>query len=145
MVKLSLPILPNCNITFSTSAAGMPGEALASAPSWKFFTEATVTRPLKLRHQHCSCSCHLGPLFLSTSGSLRFCIASGVLDWSKQPESDIASFLSSTGAEERFSNAGARNDNGVGALPPSRIEETGTECMTHCILLGPLVRRTFNW
>jgi hypothetical protein len=34
------------------------------ATSWKFFTEATVTRPWKFRHQHCRCSCHRGALFL---------------------------------------------------------------------------------
>ncbi|KAK9011149.1 hypothetical protein V6N11_044005 [Hibiscus sabdariffa] len=33
------------------------------AESWKFLMEAIVTRPLKLRHQHCNCPCHLGHCF----------------------------------------------------------------------------------
>lgn len=40
--------------------------AAAAATSWKFLTEATVTLPRKLRHQHCNCSCHLGALFRRT-------------------------------------------------------------------------------
>lgn len=71
MVNISFPIFPNCKITFSCSAAGMLWEGATAASSWKFFTEATVTQPLKSRHQHCSCSCHLEALIFSTRDSRR--------------------------------------------------------------------------
>lgn len=35
-------------------------------------------------------------------------------------------------------------DFGVGAVPPSWIEEMGMECIVQFILLGPRVRRTFS-
>uniref|UniRef100_A0A2P2JYW1 Tubby-like F-box protein n=1 Tax=Rhizophora mucronata TaxID=61149 RepID=A0A2P2JYW1_RHIMU len=70
MVNMSLPILPNCKRTFSCCSAVTFWEGSTAATSWKFLTEATVTRPLKFRHQHCSCSCHLGALFFNIRGSL---------------------------------------------------------------------------
>lgn len=33
---------------------------------------------------------------------------------------------------------------GVGAVPPSWMEEIGMECKMQCILLGPLVLRTLS-
>mmetsp|Transcript_16171 Transcript_16171/g.42018 ORF Transcript_16171/g.42018 Transcript_16171/m.42018 type:complete len:224 (+) Transcript_16171:79-750(+) len=58
IVKVSLPTLPNCRITWSSSS---------SDTSWKFFTLACVTRPLKLRQYAPSDSFHLGGLFFITT------------------------------------------------------------------------------
>mmetsp|Transcript_212 Transcript_212/g.1001 ORF Transcript_212/g.1001 Transcript_212/m.1001 type:complete len:216 (+) Transcript_212:766-1413(+) len=63
MVNISLPTFPNCNMTRSSSSA--------SSTSWKFFTDACVTRPLKLRQYACICSFHRGDLFTSTHMSPR--------------------------------------------------------------------------
>ena len=59
MVKVSWPTFPNWRRTVSSSP--FPPGWLWSivATSWKFFTDATVTRPWKFKHQHCKCSCHL--------------------------------------------------------------------------------------
>ena len=48
------------------------------------------------------------------------------------------------GDDEHCSSRQFVNSVGVGATPPSWIEEMGIECMVHCILLGPLVRRTLS-
>ena len=66
MVKVSSPTFPNWRRTVSSSP--FPPGWLWSivATSWKFFTDATVTRPWKFKHQHCKCSCHLGALFRKT-------------------------------------------------------------------------------
>lgn len=64
MVKVSSPTFPNWRRTVSSSPFP-PGWLWSSvATSWKFFTDATVTRPWKFKHQHCKWSCHLGALFL---------------------------------------------------------------------------------
>ena len=138
---MSFPIFPNCKITFSCSEAGTLWDVSTAATSWKFLTEATVTRPLKFRHQHCSCSCHLGALFLRISGSPETgedTVRLGELN------SVIGSFPFNTGRKDNFSSRVCGNDVGVGAVPPSSIEETGIDCITQCILLGPLVRRTLS-
>lgn len=63
-MKISSPTLPNWRRTVSSSPFP-PGWLWSTvATSWKFFTDATVTRPWKFKHQHCKCSCHLGDLFL---------------------------------------------------------------------------------
>lgn len=48
------------------SCSGPASPFSGEATNWKFFTEAIVTRPWKFKHQHWSCSCHRGALFLST-------------------------------------------------------------------------------
>ena len=66
MVKVSSPTFPNWSRTRSSSPFP-PGWLWSTvATSWKFFTDATVTRPWKFRHQHCKFSCHLGALFFKT-------------------------------------------------------------------------------
>lgn len=117
MVKISFPILPNCRITFSCSAAGMFSDGSTEATSWKFFTDATVTRPLKFRHQHCNCSCHLGALFLRTSESLE---GSTELERFGELKLMLGSFpFDASVEEEDLSSEHGANDIGVGALPPS--------------------------
>lgn len=52
IVKLSLETRPNCMMTGPSGVAGVAPAAEPSVPlcmSWKFFTLAIVTRPLKLR------------------------------------------------------------------------------------------------
>lgn len=102
---------------------------MTAATSWKFLTEATVTRPLKFRHQHCNCSCHRGDLFCSTSGSPG-CDGDGDGDGDaddggigkhgrvRELKPVGPSFALETG-EEDLSSDGTENDNGVGAMPPS--------------------------
>ena len=53
-----MPTLPNCSITSSVSSS--------SSASWKFFTLACVTRPLKLRQYACIWSFHFGDLLRRT-------------------------------------------------------------------------------
>jgi len=74
---MSLATFPNCSITLSCSdggggagcdGVGAPAEGCVTATSWKFLTDATVTLPLKLRHQHCNWSCHRGALLRRTNG-----------------------------------------------------------------------------
>ena len=69
MVKRSSPIFPNWSSTVSPSPPPSPPAGGGAATNWKFFTEATVTLPWKLRHQHWRCSCHLGALFLRMTWS----------------------------------------------------------------------------
>ena len=131
---MSFPIFPNCKITLSCSAAEILCDGSTAATSWKFLTEATVTRPLKFKHQHCSCSCHLGALFLRTSGSEKIGELTSVFE----------SFPFRPGGGENCSSKECPNDVCVGAVPPSCIEDRGMECMMQFILLGPLVRRTLS-
>jgi len=144
MVNMSFPIFPNCKITFSCSAAETLWDGSTAATSWKFLTEATVTRPLKFRHQHCSCSCHLGALFFSTMGSAEPWLGVGSLGRFTLFKSVLGPFPFSTGEGEKGLSMIWGKDVGVGAVPPSWIAETGMEFMVQCILLGPLARRTFN-
>lgn len=148
MVKMSFPIFPNCKITFSCSAAETLWDGPTAATSWKFLTEATVTRPLKFKHQHCSCSCHLGALFLRTSGSPEpRTDTAGGSERLVELKSMIESFPFRTGmGEERVwsSSKECGNEVGVGAVPPSSIEDISMECMAQFILLGPLVRSTLS-
>mmetsp|Transcript_17663 Transcript_17663/g.44827 ORF Transcript_17663/g.44827 Transcript_17663/m.44827 type:complete len:241 (-) Transcript_17663:777-1499(-) len=55
-MKVSLDTLPNCMATPSSP----------TCINWKFFTLASLTRPPKFRHQHCSSSCQWGGTFFST-------------------------------------------------------------------------------
>lgn len=81
MVNMSFPTFPNCSITLSCSGGGGGGggwdvpAAGGAAINWKFLTEAIVTRPLKFKHQHCNCSCHLGDLFFRTKGIFDFSLS----------------------------------------------------------------------
>lgn len=55
------------------------------------------------------------------------------------------SLLLKDGAESEFvSSNECGKDFGVGAEPPSWIEEIGIECITQFILLGPRVRKTLS-
>mmetsp|Transcript_40755 Transcript_40755/g.96925 ORF Transcript_40755/g.96925 Transcript_40755/m.96925 type:complete len:270 (+) Transcript_40755:293-1102(+) len=54
-MNLSFETFPNCIITRSGSVRFI---------SWKFLTLASLTRPPKLRHQHCRISCQCGGTFL---------------------------------------------------------------------------------
>ena len=69
MVNLSFPTRPNCRImSFWWSV-------LFGNTSWKFLTEAMVTRPLKLSTYAPMCSFHFGDLFCKTSSNdIRFCL-----------------------------------------------------------------------
>jgi hypothetical protein len=145
MVNISLPIFPNWRITFSCSAAGMFREGSTEATSWKFFTDATVTRPRKLRHQHCSCSCQRGALFFSTRG-VPFTQAGPDRSALRLVEenSTATSFPLALGKVDTGSSSDWMAPVGVGAFPPSWMHSAGIECMVHCILLGPLLRRTVS-
>jgi len=141
---MSFPIFPNCKITLSWSAAGTLWDGSALATSWKFLTEATVTRPLKFRHQHCSCSCHLGALFLRTRSSSE--------PWANTGDREgLAELLSETNSFpielDRWGNwplNASGIDVSVWTVPPSSMEDIGIECIMQCILLGPLERRTLS-
>lgn len=119
MVKISFPIFPNCKITFSCSAADMLRDESTLATSWKFLTEATVTRPLKFRHQHCNCSCHLGALFFRTSGSPESGGVNDELESFRELKFKAKSFPSEIRREDDLSSEHCGNDVGVGAVPPS--------------------------
>ena len=145
MVKISFPIFPNWRITFSCSAAGMLRDGSTEATSWKFLTDATVTRPRKLRHQHCSCSCQRGDLFFRTRGSSP--VQAGP-DRSAlrlvDENSTTGSFPLVLGSVDTGSSSEWMVPVGVGAFPPSWMHWAGIECMVHCILLGPRLRRTVS-
>lgn len=162
MVNISFATLPNCNITLSCSdgaagsdSIGAPAAGCIADINWKFFTEAIVTRPRKLRHQHCSCSCHLGALFRSTNG-LSFI-------WSPSSPSRVPTVISEKREllksiewsmmedlekdmlrKESSSECGKRFSGWLGTLPPGSSADVGIEYMTQCIRRGPRVPRTFN-
>lgn len=155
MVNISFPTLPNCRMILSCSGGagcdgvGAPAAGCVAAISWKFLTEATVTRPRKFKHQHCNCSCHLGALFRRTSG-LSFPSSSSSLDttmsenlellnstdWSMDLEKEM---LLNESSRERGSRSGW-----PGTMPPASRAEAGIECMAQCIRRGPRVPSTFN-
>jgi len=62
---MSFPTFPNWSMILSDVC---PASQSLTATSWKFLTEATVTRPWKFKHQQRNCSCHRGALLLSTNG-----------------------------------------------------------------------------
>lgn len=169
MVNMSFPTLPNCRMILSWSVwagweeatdapppgGGGGGGGWVAAINWKFLTDATVTRPRKLRHQHCNCSCHLGALFLSTKG-LAFPSSSSSLvpmpnpppmsenlallnsvEWSRDLENDMLRKESSRGLGRRSSGC-------PGTVPPTSSDEAGMECMMQCILRGPRVPSTLS-
>uniref|UniRef100_A0A3Q7I733 Uncharacterized protein n=1 Tax=Solanum lycopersicum TaxID=4081 RepID=A0A3Q7I733_SOLLC len=82
--------------------------------------EATVTRPLKLRHQHWSCSCHLGALFFKVRTS-SFGLGKGPDEkLSTRVDFDLKKWRE--GKESTFTGT---NSVCVGAKPPGSIEEAG--------------------
>lgn len=161
MVNISFPTLPNCSMILSCSGGvgcdgvGAPAAGCVAAISWKFFTEATVTRPRKFKHQHCNCSCHLGALFLringlsfpsSSSSSLAMAMSENLellnlellnsTDWSMDLEKEM---LLNESSRER-----GRSSGWPGTVPPASREEAGMECMVQCIRRGPRVPSTFS-
>ncbi len=58
-------------------------EAPCVCTSWKFLTEASLTRPRKLRHQQRSVSFQWGALFISCSGGS--CFWGNQLNWLPGP------------------------------------------------------------
>jgi len=173
MVNISLATLPNCKITVSwlddedgpdawgcvcTPGAQAPAEAGGGteATSWKFLTDATVTRPRKLRHQHCSCSCHLGALLCRTRG-LSLSASSPPCGF-PPPHSEYPQVLKSVELsamvylekqvavlrKDSSNNLGRSSFGCPGTTPPGSTADSGMECIVHCIRLGPRVPSTFS-
>ena len=155
MVNISLPTLPNCRIILSCSGGagwdgvGAPAAGSVAAISWKFLTDATVTRPRKFKHQHCNCSCHLGGLFFRTKG---LSLPSSSSYWGP-PISENRALLKSTEWSRDFEKEMLRNESSrergrssgwPGTLPPASSAEAGIECIMQCILRGPRVPNTFS-
>lgn len=123
MVNVSFPIFPNCRIMLSFVVAGSSTEGSTAAISWKFLIEGTVTRSLKSRHGACTRWFHTGVLFLRSS-------------LSSTPSGDTKEFegflfhIELITVEKGFLFVHSEKSVGVGAVPPSRIEEAGIECNT---------------
>jgi len=85
-------------------------------------------------------------LFLRTSGSPEpRTDTTGGSERLVELKSMIESFPFGTGkGEENCSSKECGNDVGVGAVPPSSIEDMSMECIAQFILLGPLVRSTLS-
>jgi hypothetical protein len=105
-----------------------------------------------LRHQHCSCSCHLGTLLQRTKG---LSLASPPSSYCCNPPliSENRELLKSVieNLEEAFvlrkdsSNGPGRSCLGwPGTTPSGSSADAGMECIVHCIRLGPLVPSTFS-
>lgn len=157
MVNISFPTLPNCRIILSWSGCtgwDVPvplaaGWVVVAAINWKFFTDATVTRPRKFRHQHCNCSCHLGDLFFKTNGLCLLSLSEfeipamsenlellNSIEWSRDFEKEMLRNESSRGL--------GRSSGCPGTAPPGSMEEAGIACMMQFILRGPRVPSTFS-
>lgn len=156
MVNMSFPTFPNCRIILSCSdgagwdGVGAPAAGCVAAISWKFLTEATVTRPRKFRHQHCNCSCHLGALFRRTNGlSLPSSSSPRVPTMSENRELLNSIEWSMIDFEKEMLPNESSRDRGIssgwpGTIPPASRAEAGIECMVQCIRRGPRVPSTFN-
>ena len=154
---MSFPTFPNWRMILSCSGGpgcdgvGAPAPGCIAAINWKFLTDATVTRPRKFRHQHCSCSCHLGGLFFSTKGLI---FPSSSPSNAARPISENLALLNSMEWSKAFENDALRNESSrefggrssgrPGTTPPASREDTGIECIIQCILRGPRVPKTFS-
>nr|GLL45569.1 unknown [Ipomoea trifida] len=132
--------------------AGGGGGGGAAAISWKFLTDATVTRPRKFRHQHCNCSCQRGALFFRTKGGA-FPPSSSSLDDDDTPTSENLALLNSVEWSRAFEKEMLRNESSrglgsssgwPGTVPSASRAEAGIQCMMQCILRGPRVPSTFS-
>lgn len=118
-------------MTFSCSGPGCPFSA--EATSWKFFTEATVTRPWKFKHQHWSCSCHLGALFFKTRAPRLWSVEGRERKFSSRLDFDRKK-----GSDGKESTLLRGESVCVGATPPGSMAEAGMASIVQFILLGPL-------
>jgi hypothetical protein len=107
-----------------------------------------VTRPRKFRHQHCNCSCHRGALFFNTRGTS---FVKGPLANSQSMVLQSATAALDLGEErmleygiEISSRVPAENSVGVGAEPPTSMQEAGIVWRVHCMRRGPLVPKTLS-
>lgn len=118
-------------MTFSCSGPACPFSA--EATSWKFFTEATVTRPWKFKHQHWSCSCHLGALFFKTRAPRLWSVEGSERNFSSRLDFD-----GKNGTDGKESTLLRGKSVCVGATPPGSMAEAGMASMVQFNLLGPL-------
>ncbi len=107
-----------------------------------------MTRPRKFRHQHCNCSCHRGALFFNTRGTS---FVKGPLANSQSMVLQSATAALDLGEErmleygiEISSRVPAENSVGVGAEPPTSMQEAGIVWRVHCMRRGPLVPKTLS-